>query len=56
MFYDFNPRHRANHLERGYLGTPGTCNIHLGTEYEDPKFTGPCGDAYTSYRDCLVQK
>jgi hypothetical protein len=55
MFYDFNPRHQANHVERRYLGTPGSCSIMLGTEPEDPKFTGPCGTAYTRYNDCLVK-
>lgn len=54
--YDFNPRHQANHVERRYLGTPGTCSIILGTEPEDPKFKGPCGAEYTNYTDCLTKQ
>ena len=54
--YDFNPRHQANHVERRYLGTPGTCSIILGTEPGDPKFNGPCGPEYTHYADCLIKQ
>lgn len=56
MFYDFNPRHQANHVERRYLGTPGSCNIMLGNDPEDPKYAGPCGAAYKAYSECLVRR
>lgn len=55
MFYDFNPRHRANHVERRYLGAPGGCNVMLGHEREDPKYRGKCGQQYRSYSECLVR-
>jgi hypothetical protein len=56
MFYDFNPRHHANHVERRYLGTPGSCSIMLGTESIDPKYEGPCGASYHRYNNCLLAK
>ncbi len=55
MYYDFNPRHQANHVERRYLGTPGSCSIILGTELGDPKFNGPCGPEYQRYDECLMR-
>lgn len=53
MFYDFNPRHRANHITRRHLGEPGKCNIYMGTDSHDPKYDGPCGSTYQAYVDCL---
>lgn len=38
MFYDFNPRHQANHVERRYLGAPGSSKLMIGTQERDPKY------------------
>ena len=54
--YDFNPYEGADHNKRKFLGEPGSCNVVLGNEEEDPKFKGPCGSEYESYRNCLRVK
>lgn len=46
MFYDFNPRFKADHRDRRYLGEPGTCQISVGIDQEDPKYKGLCGHEY----------
>jgi hypothetical protein len=54
--YNFNPWSGADHNGKKYLGQPGLCGVFLGTEAEDPKYSGPCGPEYSSYRDCLIRK
>lgn len=51
--YEFNPYEHGNHTKMKYLGTPGSCNVLMGTEKEDPKYKGVCGPEYEHYRMCL---
>ena len=55
-FYNFNPRYRANHVARRYLGKPGSCNLLIGSVKSDPKYEGPCSTQYTNYTQCLLQQ
>lgn len=54
--YNFNPWEGADHNRRRYLGTPGLNTDIIGTEREDPKYSGPCGPEYSAYRTCLKLK
>jgi hypothetical protein len=54
--YEFNPYEYGNHTKMKYLGTPGQCNVVMGTMTSDPKYFGPCGYEYSHYRDCLKLK
>jgi len=41
--YNFNPWANADYNRRKYLGRPGMNSTSIGTEPEDPKYSGPCG-------------